>query len=156
MAMNLMLSLAALVDEGELEEGSNVGTVASEGDEGRNIGGVVVGILAVGVEVDGPLVPTHGEALADDVLSHAHAFGQRVSPDLEPVGAVDGLRHRSRARRRQERVPAPVLVLVRVRVEAHQVRHFLAPEIPNRFFPENMSKLPDRNCASASLPPSLS
>ena len=72
--MNLVLLLAALVDERELEEGTHVGALAGEGDEDGDVCGVVLGVLAVGVEVDGPLVPAYREGIARDVLPNPIPF----------------------------------------------------------------------------------
>lgn len=108
MAVNLVLAPAALVQELELEEGADVGALAGEGDEDRDVGRVVLGVLPVGVEVNRPLVPADGEVLAGDVLAHAHALGERVPLDREPVGAVDGLGQRLRRRRRHQRAGARV------------------------------------------------
>lgn len=91
MAMNLVLAGATLVEESELEEGTHVGALAGKGDEYGDIGGVVLGVLAVRVEVNGPLVPSHREIVAGDVLTHANSFGQRVPSDGEVVGPIHGL-----------------------------------------------------------------
>lgn len=91
MRVHLVLALAALVDERELEEGAHVGALGGERDEERDVGGAVLGALAVGVEVDGPLEPPDGEGLGGDVLADADALGERVARDLEVVRAVDGL-----------------------------------------------------------------
>lgn len=101
MAVDLVLALAALVEERELEEGADVGAVAGEGDEDGDVGGVVLRVLAVGVEVDGPVVATDGEGVAGDVLAHPRALRQGVTLDQEPVRSVHRLRHRPRARRRR-------------------------------------------------------
>jgi hypothetical protein len=103
-----VLALVALVEERELEERAHVGALGGERDEDGDVGGVVLGVLPVGVEVDRPLVPAHGEGLAGDVLPHAHALGERVALDHEPVRAVHRLRHRPRARRRRRHVPRQV------------------------------------------------
>lgn len=107
MAVDLVLGLAALVEEGELEEGADVGAVAGEGDEDGDVGGVVLGVLAVGVEVDRPLVAPDGEVLAGDVLPHPDPLRQGVALYDEPVRPFHRLRHRSGARRRQRRLLLP-------------------------------------------------
>ncbi|KAL6992950.1 hypothetical protein U1Q18_011065, partial [Sarracenia purpurea var. burkii] len=92
MAVDLVIPLAALVDERQFEQCADVGALAGQCDEDGDVHGVVLGVLAVGVEVDGPLVATDGESVAGDVLPHSHAFGQRVTSDHELVRAV----HQSR------------------------------------------------------------
>lgn len=74
-AVDFVLAFAALVDEGELEEGANISALAGEGDEDGDIGGVIFGVFAVRVKVNGPLVTAHSEILAGDVFTHADAFG---------------------------------------------------------------------------------
>ncbi|GLT61306.1 hypothetical protein SLA2020_340250 [Shorea laevis] len=99
MAMDLVLAFAALVHERQFEQGSDIGALAGERDEDGHIGGIVLGVLAVGVEVDRPLVPSDREIVTRDVLPHPHALGQGVTLDNELVRAVLGLRHGPRARR---------------------------------------------------------
>jgi len=103
--VDLVLALAALVKERELEESADVGAIGGEGDEDGDVDGVVLGVLPVGVEVDRPLVAAHGEGLAGDVLAHAHALRERVALDHEPVGAVHRLRHGARAGGGRRHVP---------------------------------------------------
>ena len=91
MGVHLVLALAALVDERELEERAHVGALAGERDEERDVGGAVLGALAVGVEVDGPLEAADGEGLGGDVLADPDPLGERVAGDLEVVRPVDGL-----------------------------------------------------------------
>jgi hypothetical protein len=103
--VDLVLALAALVEQRELEEGADVGALGGEGDEDGDVGGVVLGVLPVGVEVDRPLVAADGEGLAGDVLPDAHPLGERVALDHEAVGAVHRLRHGAGAGRRRRHVP---------------------------------------------------
>lgn len=91
MGMDLVLPFAALINKGELEERPYVGALAGEGNEDGDIGGVVFGVLAVGVEIDGPLVAADGEVVAGDVLADADALGEGVALYGEVVGPVDGL-----------------------------------------------------------------
>lgn len=91
-------AVVGLVEEGELKEGTDVGAVAGEGDEDGDIGGVVLGVLAVGVEVDGPVVAADGEGVAGDVLAHAHPLGKRVPSYRHAVRPVHRLRHPLRPR----------------------------------------------------------
>lgn len=98
MAMHFVLAFTALVHKRELEKSPNIGALAGKGNEYRDIGRIVFGIFAIGVEVDGPLVTTDGEALAGYVFANAHAFGQGVSLDDEFVGPIHGLGHRLGAR----------------------------------------------------------
>lgn len=91
MGMDLMLPFATLINKGELEERPNVGALASEGNEDGDIGGVVFGVLAVGVEIDGPLEAADGEVVAGDVLADADALREGVALYGEVVGPVDGL-----------------------------------------------------------------
>jgi len=101
MAVDLVFPLAALVEERELEEGPDVGAFARQRDEDGDVGGIVLGILAIGVEVDRPVEPSHREHVARNVLPHSHPFRQGVSLDHELVRPVHRLRHRLRTRRRR-------------------------------------------------------
>lgn len=91
--MDLVLTGAALVEQSELEEGAHIGALAGQRDEDGDVGGVVLGVLAVRVEVDGPLVPSHSEVVARDVLSHPDPLCQRIPSYREVVRAVHRLRH---------------------------------------------------------------
>lgn len=93
MGVDLVLGVGALIDEGQLEEGSDVGALGSKSDEDGDVGGVVLGVFAVRVEVDGPLVTSNGEVLAGDVLSDADSFGEGIPFDQELVGPVNRLGH---------------------------------------------------------------
>jgi len=104
-AVHLVLAVAALVEQGEFEERANVGAFGSERDEDGDIGGVVFRILAVGIEVNRPLVPSDGESLAGDVFSDADSLGKRVTLDDELVRTVHRLRHRPRTRPRRQDAP---------------------------------------------------
>lgn len=96
MAMDLVVVLAALVQQRELEERPDVGALASERDEERDVGGVVLGALAVRVEVDRPSESPHREGFGGDVLADPHALGQGVALDLELVRPIHGLGARGR------------------------------------------------------------
>lgn len=104
MAVNFMLSLAALVEKRELEKSTNVGAVAGEGDEDGDIRGIVFRVLAVGIEVDCPLITADREGLARYVLADAHPLRQRIPLYREPVRAVHRLGHGTRPRRRAQRM----------------------------------------------------
>lgn len=103
--VNLVAAAAGLVEEGELEEGSDVDAVGSEGNENGDVVGVVLGVLAVGVEVDGPVVSSDGEDVAGEVAAGAHALGEGVAPYGELVGPPNGLGYRARPRWRRGRSP---------------------------------------------------
>ena len=98
MAVNLVPPSLALVQQRQFEQGPNISALAGERDEQRDVRGVVLGALAVGVEVDRPLVATDDERVGGDVLPDAYALGQRETPDLELVEAIDGLGPRRRGR----------------------------------------------------------
>ena len=85
MAMNLVLTLATLVQQGKLEQCPDIGALTGQGNENRYVSGIVLRILAVRIEIYGPLVASDGEVVAGDVLSDAHAFGQGIALDHEPV-----------------------------------------------------------------------
>jgi len=102
MAMNFVLPLAALVEERELEKRPDVGAFAGQGDEDGDVGGIVLGILAVGVEVDRPVVTSDGEHVARNVLPHSHPLRQRIALDHELVRPAHRLRQRLRIRRRRQ------------------------------------------------------
>ena len=98
MAVHLVLLLAALVQESELEESAHVGAVAGEGDEDGDVERAVLGILAIRVKVDRPLVAPHREGFAGHVFSGPHTLRQRVSLDRVQMGAVHRLAHGFRNR----------------------------------------------------------
>lgn len=91
MAVDLMLGLAALIEKSELKEGPDIGALAGQGDEDGDVGGGILGVFAVGVEVDGPIVASDGESVGGNVLSGAHALGERVAADGEVVCAIHGV-----------------------------------------------------------------
>lgn len=103
-----MASAARLVEEGELEECAHVGAVGSEGDEDGDVGTVVLGVLTVGIEVDGPVIASDGEDVAGEVVAGAHALGEGEALDGVLVGAPHGLRDGPRpGRRRRHRIRQP-------------------------------------------------
>lgn len=104
MAMNLVFPFPTLIHQRQLKQGPNIRAFARQRNENRHVRGIILGVLAVGVEINRPLVPSHGEIVAGDVLPNSHAFRQRIPLDYEPVGPIHGLRDGAGARRRQKRV----------------------------------------------------
>lgn len=96
MAMNLMLLIATLINKRELEQSPHIGSFARQGNEQRNVRGVILRTLPVWVEVDSPRVTADGEGIGGDVFADPDAFGERVAADLEFVEAVDGFREGGR------------------------------------------------------------
>lgn len=102
-----MAASSRLVEEGELEERADVSAVGGEGDEDGDVVGVVIGALSVGVEVDGPVVPSDCEDVAGDEAAGTHALvegealdGERVrAPHRLGDGAGPGWRRGRRPRR---------------------------------------------------------
>lgn len=88
MAMNLVLPLPTLINQSQLEQRPHVGPLARQRDENRDVRRIVLRILPVRVEVYGPLVPSHREILARDVLTDPHAFSEGVALDDEAVRSV--------------------------------------------------------------------
>lgn len=93
MAMNLMPPSTALIHQRQLEQRPNVARIARQGDEERDVRGVLLRILPVGVEVDHPVVSPDGEDVALDVPPRAHAFGEGVASDREFVRSVHRLHY---------------------------------------------------------------
>ncbi|CAH2055181.1 unnamed protein product, partial [Thlaspi arvense] len=87
-AMDLVLPFPALIKQGELEESPNIGAVASQGNEDGDVGGAILRVLAVGIEIDSPLVTADGESVAGDVFPDPDSFRQRVPLDCEAVRSV--------------------------------------------------------------------
>ncbi|KAF1889609.1 hypothetical protein Lal_00024936 [Lupinus albus] len=85
MAMNLMLPLTTLINKSELKQRSHISAVAGESDEDGDISGVILWILSIWIEVNRPMVPSDGEQIAGNVLSHSHSLRQRVTLDHELV-----------------------------------------------------------------------
>lgn len=75
MAVDLVLASSTLIEERQLEQSPNVRSIAGKGDENGDIGGMILGVLAIGVEVDRPLVAADGEIVAGDVFANADALG---------------------------------------------------------------------------------
>lgn len=92
MAMNLVLLITTLINERELEQSPHISSFARQGNEQRNVRGVILRTLSVGVEVDSPRVTAYGEGIGGDVFADSDAFGERVAADFEFVEAVDGFR----------------------------------------------------------------
>lgn len=103
MAVHLVFPLATLVDESELEQRPDIRPLAGQRDEHGDVGGVVLRVLAVRVEVDGPLKPADGEGVAGDVFAYAHSLRQRVPLDDELVGPIHSLGDGSGDRGRGDR-----------------------------------------------------
>jgi hypothetical protein len=99
--VDLVASAARLVQEGKLEEGAHVGAAGDEGDEDGDVGSVVLGVLAVGVEVDSPVVASDGEDVAGEVVAGAHALGEGETLDGVVVGAPHCVGDVARPRRRR-------------------------------------------------------
>jgi hypothetical protein len=99
--VDLVAAAAGLVEEGELEEGADVGAVGGEGDEDGDVVGVVLGVLAVGVEVDGPVVAAHREGVAAHVPPGPYALRHREPLHRVLVRPPHRLRHRPGPRRRR-------------------------------------------------------
>ena len=91
MAMDFMLLFPTLIKKSEFKERSNIGSLTGERDKNRDIERIVFSILAIRVEVDGPLIAADGEGVARDVFPYPHAFGEGVTSDGEVVGAIDCL-----------------------------------------------------------------
>lgn len=75
MTMNLMLPFPTLIQQRQLEQRPHIGPIASQRNKNRDVRRVILWILAVGVEVDGPLVPADGERVARDVFPDPDSFG---------------------------------------------------------------------------------
>lgn len=103
MAMDLVPLLATLIQQGQLEKRPNIGTFTRKRDEERHIGAIVLGALAIRVEVDRPIVPTNRENVGSYVLPNPNSFGQRVPSDLETVRALHGVGDRRRRGGRRRR-----------------------------------------------------
>ena len=100
MAMNLMLPFTTLINKREFKQRPHIGTVASQCNKYGDIGGIILNILPIRIEVDGPLKPSDGKFIASNVLAWSHSLGQRVALDHELMRAIDSMSHRPRARRR--------------------------------------------------------
>lgn len=103
MGVDLVACAAGLVEEGELEEGADVGALGGEGDEDGDVAGVVLGVLAVGVEVDGPVVAADGEGVAGEVAAGTDALGEGEALDGVLVRPPHRLADRARPRRPRHR-----------------------------------------------------
>lgn len=98
MAVNLVPLLAALVHQRQLKERPHAGALAGQGDEQGDINRVVLGVLPVGVEIDGPRVAPDLESVRRNVLADAEALGHGIPRDFELVGTVHSLRQERRSR----------------------------------------------------------
>jgi len=66
--MHLVLPLAALVDERDLEQRAHIGAFAGQGYEERDVDNAILAALPIGVEVDRPIESPHVEGLGGDEL----------------------------------------------------------------------------------------
>ena len=73
-AMNLVLSFLAYVEQSEIEQRTNVGALGMECNEDRDISGIIFGVPTIREKVYGPLEPSHYESLTHDVFPNAHSF----------------------------------------------------------------------------------
>lgn len=103
MGVDLVAGAAGLVEEGKLEEGADVGTLGGEGDKHGDVAGVVLVVLPVRVEVDGPVVAADGEGVTGEVPAGADALGEGETLDRVLVRSPHGLCDRPRPRRPRHR-----------------------------------------------------
>jgi len=103
MGVDLVAGAAGLVEEGELEEGADVGALGGEGDEHGDVAGVILVVFPVGVDVDGPVVAADGEGVAGEVSAGADALGEGEALEGVLVRAPHGLSDRPRPRRPRHR-----------------------------------------------------
>lgn len=96
MAMHFVPLIPTLIQKGQFEESSHIGSFARERDEERDVRGIVLDALAVWVKIDGPRIPAHIKRIGRYVLPNPNPFGQRITRDLKMVGPVDGLGDRRR------------------------------------------------------------
>lgn len=96
--MHFVFPFPGLIQQCELEQSPDIGAVASERDEDGDVDGRILGVLAVGVKVNGPIVAGDAESIAGDILAGTHALGQGVTPDCETVGPIHRLVDRPGAR----------------------------------------------------------
>lgn len=75
MTMNFMFAFTTLINQGELEKGTNIGAFASKSDENRDIRGMVFRVFAIWVEINCPLITTNSESLASYVFPYTNSFG---------------------------------------------------------------------------------
>lgn len=83
--------LPTLIHERQLEQSPNVGPLARQGYEQRHIHRIILNALAVGIEIDRPLVAADAERIGGDVLPDPHPLRKRVAGDREVVRSVGRL-----------------------------------------------------------------
>ena len=74
-----------LINKRQFEESSNIGALAGQCNENRDISGMILRILAVRIEVNRPLVSPDHKSLTGNVFPDAHAFRQGVAFNHELV-----------------------------------------------------------------------
>lgn len=94
-----MAGAAGLVEEGELEEGADIGALGGEGDEHGDVAGVLLVVFPVRVDVDGPVVTADGEGVAREVSAGADSLGEGEALEGVLVRTSHGLSDRPRPRR---------------------------------------------------------
>lgn len=85
-----MIPLPALILQRDLEQSPDVHPLTLEDDEEGDVGGVVLDVLAVWVEVDRPEVAAGLEGVAGDVSPYPDPLREGEALDDKLVGAVDG------------------------------------------------------------------
>lgn len=96
MTLHLVPPLPALIQKRQLEQSPNISPLAGQGYEQRHKGRIILDALAVGVEIDRPLVPANVELVGGDVLPDSHPFRERVAGDSELVGSIGRFGDRGR------------------------------------------------------------
>ena len=82
---------ATLIHQTQLKQRPHIGPFTSQRNKQRDVGGIILSTLSVGVKVNGPAMSTHHKRVGGNVPSDPHAFGQGVSGDVELVGGVGGV-----------------------------------------------------------------
>ena len=91
MTMHLIPPLPTLIQKRQFEQSPNIGPFAGQSHEQRNIGSIILGAFAIGVEIYGPQVAPNHEGIGSYVLSDSDPLGESVAADFELVGAISGV-----------------------------------------------------------------
>lgn len=86
-----MIPFSTLIEKCQFKKSPNIGAIADQRYENRDIRGVVLHTLTIGIEIDSPFVPTNKKRIGCNVFPNSHTFIEGVPIDLKIMRNINGL-----------------------------------------------------------------